>query len=112
MAEGEEDSSGKGSEDGSIEWKPGPKKGQAQLLFRNAARKTVKLYVDAVIECLMDNMQAKHLLSLKMLIDMAALFEDDEVSPEAFESFSSLLKKVFDEEGGIDGEVVSVTPLD
>jgi hypothetical protein len=112
MAGGEEDGRSTGGEDGSCAWKPDPKKGQeAKIQFRNMARISLKTYVGEVLDCLMANMRAEHLPSLKMLVEMAALLEGEEVSPEAFESFAKLLKRVFDEERKIDGEVVSVVPL-
>ena len=113
MAGGEEDGSSTGIENGSCERLPDPKKVQeARIQFKNLARKTLRVYLGEVLDCLMENIRAKHLPSLKMLVEMAALLDDEEVSPEAFESFAKLLKKMFDEEGGIDGEIVSVTLLD
>ena len=67
MAGGEEDGRSTGGEDGSCAWEPDPKKGQeAKIQFRNMARISLKTYVGEVLDCLMANMRAKHLPSLKM----------------------------------------------
>jgi len=108
MAEEEDD---KGSEKDCVEddWSgvrfdggPDPKNGQVKgrLLLQRAATDALEKYVDDVITNIVGNIQAKHLPSVKLLMDMVDHLESKNPTPADFESFARLLMKEFLKEQG------------
>lgn len=106
-----EEEDGSGSEKDCIEddWSgvrfdggPDPKNGQVKgrLLLQRAATDALEKYVDDVITNIVGNIQAKHLPSVKLLMDMADHLESKNPTPADFESFARLLLKEFLKEQG------------
>jgi hypothetical protein len=95
MAE-EDVESGCARRDGSGEWETGPENGRGPLLLQEMADKALEENLSVVIECILVNIRAKHLPSLKTLFDLAARVRlYGRVPEEEYRSLAEVLWKAY-----------------
>jgi hypothetical protein len=71
----------------------------AVVLLQKKAEKTVEEHLTTIVDCILDNIRAKHLPSAKLLIDLAARLETGkDVAEEEYVSLAEVLWTAFQEE--------------
>lgn len=69
--------------------------GSAEALLREKADEALKKYLTDLVNCVVTNVQNKHLASAKLLIDLAEVMRPGrDVPPERYESFAKELKNL------------------
>jgi hypothetical protein len=76
---------------------PDPENGRAggDELLQKASEAGFAKYINMVVNCLLGNIQDKHLPSVKLLMDLEVHLASKNATPADFESFAKVIHKAF-----------------